>query len=219
MTEPPDSTDKPAIPGDSPEVSPPQQPAPGAYAPYNPQGYPSQGYPSQGYPPPGYPPQGYPPGAYPGAYPPPPGAGYPPPPPPPYAGYGAPPTAAPKNGLGIAALIAGILSLPAAFTIFGGFILAVIAIVLGFIGYRRARTGEATNGGMAIGGIVLGVLGAIVSAVLIAVGVWGFNQFGGRDLMDCMQQAGNDRAAQQQCQEEFKGNLEDRLSITLTPTP
>ena len=55
--------------------------------------------------------------------------------------------------------------------------------------------------------------------MLIAVGVWGFNQFGGRDLMDCMQQAGNDRAAQQQCEEEFKGNLEDRLSITVTPTP
>ena len=130
-----------------------------------------------------------------------------------------PPVATPKNGLGIAALIAGILSLPAAFTIFGGFILAVIAIVLGFIGYRRARTGEATNGGMAIGGIVLGVLGIILSAVLIAVGVWGFNQFGGRDLVDCMQQAGGNQAAQQQCEEQFRGNLEDRLSITVTPTP
>ena len=194
MTEPSDSTDKPVVPGDSAEASPPQQPAPGSYAPYGPQGYPPPGYRSrQGYPPQGYPSGAYPPGAYPGAYPPPPGAGYPPPPPQPYAGYGAPPVATPKNGLGIAALIAGILSLPAAFTIFGGFILAVIAIVLGFIGYRRARTGEATNGGMAIGGIVLGVLGIILSAVLIAVGVWGFNQFGGRDLVDCMQQAGATR--------------------------
>ena len=26
-------------------------------------------------------------------------------------------------------------------------------------------------------------------------------------------------AAQQRCQDEFRGNLEDRLSITLTPTP
>ena len=130
-----------------------------------------------------------------------------------------PPTAAPKNGLGIAALIAGILSLPAAFTIVRRIPARRLAIVLGFIGYRRARTGEATNGGMAIAGIVLGVLGIILSAVLIAVGVWGFNQFGGRDLVDCMQQAGNDRAAQQQCEDEFKGNLEDRLSITVTPTP
>jgi Domain of unknown function (DUF4190) len=224
MTEPSDSTDKPADSGGAPEASPPPQPAPGAYAPYNPQGYPPPGYSPQGYPPPdyppqGYPPQGYPPGAYPGAYPPPPGGGYPPPPPQPYAGYGAPPTAAPKNGLGIAALIVGILSLPAALTIFGGFILGVIAIILGFIGYRRARSGEATNGGMAIGGIVLGVLGAILSAVLIAVGVWGFNQFGGRDLMDCMQRAGNDSVAQQQCEEQFKGNLENRFSITPTPTP
>ena len=216
MTEPSDSTDKPADPGDSPEASPPQQPAPGAYAPYDPQGYPHDRRVThrrvirrrairrgriRGR----------------IRHPPAPGTRHrrhsrtP--------DTAPPPAAAPKNGLGIAALIVGILSLPAAFTIFGGFILGVIAIVLGFIGYRRARTGEATNGGMAIGGIVLGVLGVIVSAVLIAVGVWGFNQFGGRDLMDCMQQAGSDQAAQQQCEDEFKGNLEDRFSITVTPTP
>ena len=47
------------------------------------------------------------------------------------------------------------MSAPAAFTIFGGFLLAVVAVVLGIIGYRRAKSGEATNGGMAIGGIVL----------------------------------------------------------------
>src|SRR6478752_447589 len=211
MTEPSDSTDKPADQGGSPEASPPPPPqqAPGAYAPYNPYG-------PQDYPPPGYPPQNYPPGAYPGAYPAPPNGGYLPPP---YAGYGPVPTAAPKNGLGIAALIAGILSLPAALTIVGGFLLGVVAVILGIIGYRKARIGEATNGGMAIGGIVLGILGAIVSAVVIAVGVWGFNQFGGRDLMDCMQRAGNDRVAQQQCEDQFRGNLEDRLSITVTPTP
>ena len=51
MTEPSDSTDKPVVPGDSAEASPPQQPAPGSYAPYGPQGYPTaEGYPPQGYP-------------------------------------------------------------------------------------------------------------------------------------------------------------------------
>ncbi len=231
MTEPSESSDKPENPTgtpDTPEASAPQQAAPGPYAPYSPQGYPPPGYPPQGYPPPGYPPQGYPPGTYPppGAYPPPPGGmypppppGYPPAPPQPYAGYGAPVGTAPKNGLGIGALIASILSLPAAFTVFGGFILGVIGIILGFLGYRRARSGEATNGGMAIAGIVLGVLGIVLSAVLIAIGIWGFFKVGGRDYVDCMQQAGADRAAQIQCEEEFKGNLEDRLSVTLTPTP
>ncbi len=171
-----------------------------------------------GTPPPGYPPN-YAAGPYPGTYPPPPPGGYPPAPPQPYAGYGAPMPAAPKNGLGIAALILGLLSLPAVFSVVGGFALGLLAVILGFVGHRRARSGEATNGGMAIAGVVLGILGIVVSAVMIAVGVWGFNKFGGRDLMDCMRDAGNDTSAQQQCQDEFRGNLENQLSITLTPTP
>jgi hypothetical protein len=99
---------------------------------------------------PGYPP---PPGNYPG--------NYPPPPPPPYgtdpynhdpysrdpygagqygqyggAPYGMPP-AAPKNGIGVAGLVASVLSLPAVLTVVGGFILGLAGIVLGVIGYRR----------------------------------------------------------------------------------
>ncbi len=166
-------------------------------------------------PPPEYAPQGYPqnyaPGPYPGAY--------PPPPPQPYAGYDAPMPTAPKNGLGIAALILGLLSLPAVFTVVGGFVLGLLAVIVGFVGYRRARSGEANNGGVAIGGIVLGLLGIIVSAVLIAFGFKMFNEFGGRDLVDCLREAGNDTAAQQECQNQFQGNLEDRFSITLTPSP
>ncbi len=225
MTEPSEPSDKPEIPSATPQTPQPPPVAPGSYAPYSPQGYPAPGYPPQSYPPGSYPPGGYPPGSYPpppSGYPPPP-SGYPPPPsgypppPQPYAGYGALP-AAPRNGLGTAALIAGVLSLPASFTVFGGFILAIVAIILGFIAHRRARAGEATNGGMAIAGIALGVLGIIVSAVMVFFVFHVFKEFGGRDFMDCMEQAGSDRSAQQQCQEEFKGNLEDRLSITLTPT-
>lgn len=200
MTEPSNSGENPENPTDTPAASPPPPP-PGT---------------------PGYAPPNYPPGVYPGSYPPPPGSGYPgypPPPPPPYGGYGAPVPAAARNGFGIAALIIGLLSLPAVFTVFGGFLLGVVAIILGFLGYRKAKSGEATNGGMAIGGIVFGALGIIVSIALLAVGFKLFNEFGGRDLVDCMREAGNDTAAQQQCQEDFKGNLEDRLSITLTPTP
>lgn len=178
---------------------------------YPPENYPPQNYSPQGYPPPNYPPQqGYPPppGAYPGGY---------PPPPQPYSGYPAP--AAPKNGLGIAALICGLISLPAAFTIFGGFLLGVLAVILGIVGYLRVKKGAATNGGVAIGGVVFGVLGIVVSAVLIAVGVSMFKEYGGTDLVDCLSNAGNDRAAQQQCQDEFTSNLENQLSITVTPTP
>jgi hypothetical protein len=193
MTEPPESP-KPDTPyqGGTPGYPPPPSgPYQGGYPPPPPQPY-STGYP--GYP--GY--QGYP--GYEGG------------------GY-APPPAAPKNGLGIAALVVAILSLPAVLTVFGGFVLGLVAIVLGFIGYRRAKKGEATNGGIAIAGIVIGLLGIVLNAALIAFGVWGFLQVGGGDYFDCMQQAGNDTSAQLECEDEFRGNLENRFSVTLTPTP
>ncbi|CAN5442123.1 hypothetical protein BH09ACT7_BH09ACT7_14170 [soil metagenome] len=190
MTEPPESSSQPETPTGAPQ-NPPPPPYPGA-----PGGYPQQ------YPPP------YPPGS---GY-------YPPPPPQPYGAY-PPPPAAPKNGLGIAALITAIVSLPAALTVFGGVLLGIIAIVLGIVGYLRAKKGEATNGGIAIAGAVLGLLGIILSAAVIAFGVWGFFKIGGRDYVDCMQSAGNDTSAQTQCEDEFRGNLENQFSVTLTPTP
>jgi hypothetical protein len=195
----PESSDTPETPRNTPH---PPSPAPG--------------YPSGA--PHAYPPQYFP--QYPGAYPPPTGpypGSYPPPPPMPYGGYGPAPEIA-KNGMGVAALISGLLSVPAAFTIIGGILLGLLAIALGILGHGRARRGEATNGGLAIAGVILGVLGIILSAVF-AVTIWGwFKESGGRDFVDCMQSAGSDRAALQQCEDEFKGNLEDKFSISLTPT-
>lgn len=212
MTEPHESSGKPENPAGPP---------PGGGYPPPPGGYPPQyqagppGYPPQ------YPPQSgqYPGGQYPGGYQ---QGGYPPAPPQPYAGYdggfGVPP-AKPKNGLGIAALIVGILSLPAVFALIGGFALGLVAIVLGVVGYRRAKKGEATNGGVAIGGIVLGLLGILLNIVVIALLGWGFNQIGGGDYFDCMERAGSDSSAQLACEDEFRGNIENRFSVTLTPTP
>lgn len=146
-------------------------------------------------------------GAYPGSY--------PPPPPQPYAGY-TPPPPAPKNGLGIAALVIAIIGL---FTVFGGLILGIVAVILGFIGWGRARRGEATNGGVAIAGIVLGVLGLIVSIVAVIVVVSFFQDVGGTDYVDCMYRAGNDEQAVQQCADQFRDRIENEFSITIAPTP
>ena len=77
------------------------------------------------------------------------------------------------------------------------------AIVLGVLGRGRAKRGEATNGGMALAGIVLGVLGLLLTA-LAAFGLVSLLQnpeFG--NLAECLQDAGNDRALQQQCEAEF----------------
>ena len=226
MTEPPASPEHPGTP-DAPQGGPqspsgsPYPPAPGGHQPPDqgsyppPQGYgayppPPQGY--GGYPPP---PEGY--GAYPS---PPEGYGGYPPPPPPYSGYPAPAVGL-RNGFGVAALILGLLSLPAIFTVVGGLILGVAAIVLGILGRNRAKKGEANNGGIAIAGIVLGALGVLLSVVmgvLFAIGAATFMKFGGRDYIDCMEQAGSDAGAQQQCQDEFRGNIENKFSITITPT-
>ena len=86
-----------------------------------------------------------------------------------YAGGGAPYGdpgygAAPRNGVGLAALIVGIVTLVLAFIPFEGY-LGVIAIILGIVGLSRVRKRVATNRGMAITGIVLGAV-AVVVAIL-----------------------------------------------------
>jgi hypothetical protein len=122
--------------------------------------------------------------------------------------YGQPVPGGPKrNGLGIAALVLGVLALLGSFTIVFGFILGVVAIVLGLMGRGRARSGQADNGTMAVVGAVLGALAIVLSAVFIAIGVAIFNSDSGRSLVDCLTDAGNDQAAIEQCQREFEDSI------------
>lgn len=164
----------------------------------------------------------------PGGYPPPPAGGYPPPPPPggypppvaggylpPYPGYAA----TPRNGLGIAALVLGVIAVPACMTLFGGVLLGIVAAILGFLGWSRAKSGEADNGGVAIAGALLGVVAVVISIGLAVFGISFFKSIGGGDYVHCMQQAGDDTAAQNACAEKFQQRIEDKYSITLTPMP
>jgi hypothetical protein len=144
-------------------------------------------------------------GSYQGGYPPPPQAS-------PYGGY-APPPAAPQNGLGIAALVTAIIAL---LSIVGGVVLGVVAVILGFLGWGKAKRGEATNGGMAVAGIVLGFLSIIEAVAVIGLFIWGFGEVGGTDYVDCLSRAGSDQQAIQQCADQFTENLEDEFSITVT---
>lgn len=160
-------------------------------------------------PPPPQPPQ---PGVY-GAYPPPYPGSYPPPSP--YGGYAPPPTG-PKNGFGIAALVIAIVSLA---SVIFGVVLGVVAIIFGFLGWGRAKRGEATNGGMAVAGIVLGILSIIEAIAAIGLLVWGFDRAGGTDYLDCVSRAGNDQAAIEQCADQFRDRVEDQFSFTVSPTP
>ncbi|MCT7659905.1 DUF4190 domain-containing protein [Mycobacterium deserti] len=159
-------------------------------------------------------PQAPPPSPQYGAYP----GGYPPPPPVPYAGYAPPPTS-PKNGLGITALVLAIVGLVFCWTVVGGVILGVCAVIIGFIARGRVKRGEATNGGVAIAGIVLGILAVIVSLAFIAIWFGVFDSVGGTDYMDCVSQAGNDQQELEQCANQFQERVQDEFSVTLTPTP
>lgn len=160
-------------------------------------------------PPPPYP-YPYPTGAYPG--------GYPPPPPQPYAGYTPQPTG-PRNGLGIAALVIAIVALLSSFSVAGGIILGIVAVVIGFAGRSRVKRGEANNGGVALAGVVLGFLAIIVGLAFIAVWVGVFKEVGAGDYIDCLQNAGQNQSEIQKCADEFKQSVENKFSVTLTPTP
>lgn len=195
LTENPDSHGSPEIP--PPNPAPP--PYPYSYPP-GPSGQYSAPFQSNPYQ------QGpYPQGPYPGAY---------PPPPSPYGAYpGAP--VAPRNGLGIAALVTAIVAIVATFTIFGGIALGVVAVILGIVARGRVKRGEADNGGVALTGIILGVVAILISVALIFFWGWLFKSVGGGDYVDCVQRAGQDQAKIEQCSDDFRQSLEDRFS---TPT-
>ena len=147
---------------------------------------------------------------YPGGYPPPPQQPY-------YGGYQPPPTG-PKNGLGVAALVAAIVGLVFCWSVFGGVVLGVVAVILGIVGYGRAKRGQATNTGVAIAGIVLGALAVIVSLVFIPIWISVFADVGGTDYMDCLSRAGSDQKAVQACADQFRDHGEP-VHVTGTPTP
>ena len=145
---------------------------------------------------------GPPQGPYPGAY---------PPPPSPYGTYPGAPVAR-RNGIGLASLVTALVALVATFTIFGGIALGLVAVVLGVIGRMRVKRGEADNGGVAVAGIIVGVVAILVSVAFAIFGVWMFKTVGGGDYVDCVQQAGQDQAKVDQCTEDFRQSMENRFS-------
>jgi hypothetical protein len=150
----------------------------------------------------------------PGGQPHPPPSGQPPPDAavPPYGGAGQPPPygepawsqpaygsgAGPRNTVGILALVLGVLSLFSWFFLLGG-LLGIAAIVLGVVGRRRARRGEATNGGIALAGIVTGAISVVLTVLmlLLVVSFFGSDEFDG--FRECVLESQGDNAAIQEC--------------------
>ena len=95
-----------------------------------------------------------------------------------------------------------------------GIVLGLAAIILGILARSKYKKGTATNGTMAIVSIVLGAIAVVISAVVIVIGVGVFNQVGGSDFIDCMNNAGNNQTLQQQCADQFERNVDDQFGVT-----
>lgn len=128
--------------------------------------------------------------------------------------YGAMPPQAPParpavggGGMATAALVLGILALITSWTVVGGVLLGLLAIIFGVIGLRRANRGLAVGRGRAITGIILGVLSIAIAAVLIAVGAAFFNSDEAKNLRSCLEDAGNNQTQIQQCEDQFRDQV------------
>jgi lysylphosphatidylglycerol synthetase-like protein (DUF2156 family) len=113
------------------------------------------------------------------------------------------------SGMAVAALVLGILAVVFCWTVIGGVLFGLVAIVLGVVASRRARRGAAAGRGMAIAGIVLGVIGLLLSIALIAFGLSILNSPDAKTLKQCVADAGGDQAKVQQCQRDFQRNVQN----------
>jgi hypothetical protein len=87
--------------------------------------------------------------------------------PPAPVGYTGAAVAGPRtDGLAIGALIAGILSLVCFWPLCLGIILGPAAAIMGFISRQRiaASGGTVTGSGLALGGLIVGIVGFVASA-------------------------------------------------------
>jgi lysylphosphatidylglycerol synthetase-like protein (DUF2156 family) len=113
------------------------------------------------------------------------------------------------KGMAITALVLGVLALVLCWTIIGGLLLGLVALVLGIIAAGRAKRGAAGGRGMAITGAVLGVIGAVLAGVLVAIGASFLNSESVQDLEQCLEQAGEDQAAIDQCRVDFEEDFQN----------
>jgi uncharacterized membrane protein len=102
----------------------------------------------------------------------------------------------------------GILALITCWTVIGGVLLGLVAIILGFVGRGRAKRGEADNGGAAIAGVVLGLVGLVVAVVIVAAGATFFihHKKDINNLQSCLNNA-TTQSQQNSCNQQFKSSV------------
>ncbi len=127
----------------------------------------------------------------------------------------APPYGAPghhrSKGLALAALVVGVLALVTSWTIVGGVVLGIAAIVLGVLARGRVRKGTGDGKGLATAGIVLGVVSLLVAAAVAATVGFVLTSDEGQQFRDCVESAGQDQGRLDACEREFQESAEDGL--------
>ena len=95
-----------------------------------------------------------------------------------------------RNGMGMPALVLGLLAAATCWTGWAGVVLGLPAVVAGFRGARRAFHDLASDGASSLGGVVTGLIGLVVGAVVVwptLFGSGGVGSFGdGLTLDQCM---------------------------------
>jgi FtsH-binding integral membrane protein len=109
------------------------------------------------------------------------------------------------NGLGVAALVLGVIAVPLSLLVVGG-VLGLVAIVLGFVARGRVKRGEANNPGVALAGILTGALAVLLAIALVVVVVVYANSNDGRKLRHCIATY-KDTASRQQCERDAGINV------------
>jgi hypothetical protein len=118
-----------------------------------------------------------------------------------------------RNGVGVAALVLGILAVILAIipiVHFFAMLLGIIAIILGIVGLSRVRRRIASNRAMPIIGIVLGIL-----SLLIGVFWTYWVIVGARYTNDCLD--ANPGASDQVIEQCISDRFEERFGVDLRP--
>lgn len=119
------------------------------------------------------------------------------------------PASSGTNGVAIAAMVIGIVSLLFCWIPFLGLLGGlggIVALILGFIGRSKAKSAGTGGQGAALTGIITGILALLVSiAVTVAVFSFGGAVFG--DFAECVESG----RSPEQCQEELEDDLTGRF--------
>ena len=111
----------------------------------------------------------------------------------------------PRNGLGVGALVVGILALLIAWVPFVGLLGAVgglVAVIMGAVALQRVGRREATNRGTSIAGIAVGVLAILLGIASTVFGAALFARLG-PDFEQCVEIYQDDPAGFQRCLEDI----------------